>query len=210
MNRCSPRRSSPPSPRTSCELHAVVACLRSLRPHREEAPPSPCLHHRRLPAPATSPPSDVKDKAPRTVSASVQRASRRHSERPSANEGLNAAASGRPDSRFLLASPHPQISLHKRPQISIQHAIHVAYFQLGAVILDQAIGLHNVRADLRSKTNVELGILDLPGDLALLLHLELVQLRAQHAHRLIFVLVLRALILTTGDQIGGDVSNAHG
>src|SRR2546427_9437521 len=84
MNPFSPRRSSPPSLRTSCVLHAVVACLRNLRPHREEAPLSPCLHHRRLPAPATSPPSDAKGMALPIASVSVQHVSPRHTERRSA------------------------------------------------------------------------------------------------------------------------------
>src|SRR6266550_1473824 len=113
-NPCILRQSLPPANRTAYLFPAVVACLRSLLPHREEGRPLPFLHHRRLPAPGMSPPSDAKDKAPPTACAFVQHASRRHSERPSASEGLNAAASALRGSRFLLAPPHSQICLHER------------------------------------------------------------------------------------------------
>src|SRR6266478_6686322 len=63
--------------------------------------------------------------------------------------------------RFLLAPPHPQISLHQRPQIAIQHAIHVADLQLRAVILNHAVRLQHIRPDLRTEIDIQFRILDL-------------------------------------------------
>src|SRR6266481_125913 len=110
---------------------------------------------------------------------------------------------------FLLASTHPQICLHERPQIAIQHAIHVADLQFRTVILDHPVRLQNILPDLRTEINVQFRILNLFRDLALLLQFEFVKLRAQHAHRLLFVLMLRPLILAIGHQARRDVRDPH-
>ena len=40
--------------------------------------------------------------------------------------------------------PHPQIRSDKRLQIAINHAVHITYFSLRAVIFNQAVRLQNV------------------------------------------------------------------
>src|SRR5260370_22161531 len=78
------------------------------------------------------------------------------------------------------------------------------------MVLDQAVGLQHIGTDVRSEVNVELGVLNLLGDGALLLHIELVELGTQHTHGTLFIFVLRALVLAAGDQAGGNVGYAHG
>src|SRR5438270_1596908 len=115
-----------------------------------------------------------------------------------------------PTFSLLLSAARQQIGANERLQITIEHAIHIADFGFRAVILDHPVGLENIGANLRSEFYVELGIFNLLGGCSLLLHLEFVELGAQHAHGAFTVLVLRALVLATRDQPGGDVRNAHG
>src|SRR5438477_5475794 len=176
MNRCNLQRFSLPLSRTSCALLASGECLRNLPQHHEGARRSPYLHRHRLPERATSPPSGETDRERLSVCASVPRVFPQRNEMPFAIAGLNAAAWARRISPFLFASPHPQISLHEGPQIPIQYAIHVADFELGAMVLDHPIGLEDVGTDLRSEADIELGVLDLLRDLPLLLHFEFVKL----------------------------------
>ena len=78
------------------------------------------------------------------------------------------------------------------------------------MVLDHAIGLQHVRADLGAEVDVQLGVFNLARGLALLFHLEFVQLRAQHAHGAFAVLVLRAFVLALATMPGGNVRDAHG
>src|SRR5215467_9415910 len=105
--------------------------------------------------------------------------------------------------------PHAQVGPYKRLQITIDHAVNVANFGLGAMILDQAVWLQHIRPDLRAKVDIQLGFFYFLRRLALLLHLEFVEFGAQHAHGALAVLVLRALVLATGDNAGGNVRDAY-
>ena len=95
-------------------------------------------------------------------------------------------------------------------EVSVEHLVHVAYFHFGAVVLGHAVGLQDVRADLRAEVDVELGVFELLGFGALLFELVFVEARAQHLHRLLAVLVLRALVLALHHDAGGNVRHAHG
>src|ERR1700679_1068452 len=44
-----------------------------------------------------------------------------------------------------------QIPPQKRLQVAIEHLVHVAHFNLGAVVLGNAVGLQNVGPDLRAE-----------------------------------------------------------
>src|SRR5271165_782556 len=92
-----------------------------------------------------------------------------------------------------------QIRPHQLVQIPIEHAVHVADLLARAQVFHHSIRLQNVRADLRAEIDVEFGILDVFADGLLLLQLEFVDARAENAHRLFFVLVLRALVLAGYD-----------
>src|SRR6266567_6263357 len=110
---------------------------------------------------------------------------------------------------LLLSAPRQQICPDERLQIAVDHAVNVADLQLGAVILDHAVRLQDVGTYLRSEFNVEFRVFNLLRGHPLLLHLEFIELRAQHAHGALAVFVLRTLILTTRDQTRRDVCNAH-
>src|ERR1700686_3970755 len=58
---------------------------------------------------------------------------------------------------LLLAAAHAQVRPDERLQVSVQHAVHIAYFQFRAVVLNQPVGLQHVRSNLRSKLHAELG-----------------------------------------------------
>src|SRR5215469_2230376 len=111
---------------------------------------------------------------------------------------------------LLLSAARQQVSANKRLYISVKDTIDVAHFRLGSMILHHAIGLQYVRANLRSEVDIEFGIFNLLRLGTLLLHLVFVKLRAQHAHRALAVLVLRAFVLAVRDQPGGNMRDAHG
>src|SRR5260370_35777529 len=108
---------------------------------------------------------------------------------------------GRRRSRVASGAAQPQIRADEGIEAAVNYAIHISDFGFGAMVLDQAVGLKHVGADLRSEINVELGVFNLSGGFALFLHFELVELGAQHAHGALLLLVLGALILATGDQL---------
>src|ERR1700722_3995992 len=110
----------------------------------------------------------------------------------------------------LLPAPRHQIRADERLQVSIQYAIHVTDFGFGAVILDHAIRLQHVGANLRPEFNIEFRVFDFLRGRAFFFHLEFVELRAQHAHGAFPVLMLRTLVLATGDEAGGNVRDAYG
>jgi hypothetical protein len=45
--------------------------------------------------------------------------------------------------------------VNKGLQIAINHPIDVAHFGFGAVVLDQAVRLQNIRPDLRSEIDIK-------------------------------------------------------
>ena len=77
------------------------------------------------------------------------------------------------------------------------------------MILDHAIRLQHIRANLRSEIIIQFRILDLLRRRPLFLHLKFVKLRPQHAHGSLAILVLRAFILAIRHQPRRDVRNPH-
>ena len=99
----------------------------------------------------------------------------------------------------LLFPPRQQIPPDQLVQIAVQHAIDIADLDPRAQVLHHAVRLQHIRTDLRAEVDVELRIFNVLGLCALLLQLVFVEPRAQNAHRLLAVLVLRALVLA-GDH----------
>ena len=61
---------------------------------------------------------------------------------------------------FARFPPH-QKGVDERIDISVEHAVHVADRQFGAVILDQPVGGEYIAADLAAEIDFELGIFEL-------------------------------------------------
>lgn len=56
---------------------------------------------------------------------------------------------------LLLSAARQQIGANKGLQIAVEHAIDIADFDFGAMILDQAVRLQDIGANLRSELDVE-------------------------------------------------------
>src|SRR5208282_1511954 len=94
--------------------------------------------------------------------------------------------------------------------IAVEDAIDVAGFHAGAQVLDHAVGLQDVRADLAAEADAALFVVQLGGLGLALFDLELVELGAQELHGDFAVLELAALVLALHDDAGGDVGEADG
>src|SRR5208283_1151765 len=114
------------------------------------------------------------------------------------------------DFELALGSLGKQISANERINVAVEHAVDIANAKLGAMVLNQAIGLHDVGANLAAKGNFQLGFVQLVGGIAALLHFHVVEFGAQHLHRKFAVFVLAAFRLARHDNAGGDVGEAHG
>src|SRR3954469_492883 len=111
---------------------------------------------------------------------------------------------------LLLLALGEQISSDERLQIAVKDSVYVAHFDLRPVIFNHAVWLQNVGSNLRSKFDVELRVFNLLRRRPLLLHLKLIQLRAQHAHGPLTVFMLRSLVLAARYKSGGKMRNAYG
>src|SRR5204863_6910196 len=94
-------------------------------------------------------------------------------------------------------------------ELALQYAVELVRRELDAMVGDAVLG-EIVRADLlralpgpdlRTTSRVELGLLLLP--------LELIEARAQHAQRLLAVLQLALLVLHRDNEAGRKVRDAH-
>ena len=105
---------------------------------------------------------------------------------------------------------HAEVAADEGLEVAVEDFVDVADFDAGAEVFGHAVGLQDVAADLRAELDVELGVFELAADGLFLFELVLVEAGAQHLHRLLFVLVLGALVLAAGDEAGGDVGDADG
>ena len=112
--------------------------------------------------------------------------------------------------REVALAPHAEVTADEGFEIAVEDLVHVANFDTGTEVLGHAVGLQDVAADLRAELDVELGVFELAADLFLLVELVLVEARAEEFHRLLFVLVLGALVLTAGDEACWKVGDADG
>lgn len=81
-----------------------------------------------------------------------------------------------------------QVRFDEPVEVAVHHRVDVAGLVLRAQVLHELVGLHHVAADLASPFDAFLGAFDLVELLALLLQLDLVELRFQHLHGLLAVL----------------------
>src|SRR5271165_3577381 len=102
-----------------------------------------------------------------------------------------------------------QVRTDKGIQVSIQHAVYITNLKLRAVVLDQPVRLHHVRADLAAKGNFQLALIQFVGVRLALLDLFVVQPRAQHLHRQFAILALAALRLASHYYVRRQVRDAH-
>src|SRR5690242_10555970 len=56
-----------------------------------------------------------------------------------------------------------QVSLYERIEVTIEHPIGIADLQLRSMVLDHAIGMQHVRADLVAEGYITFGLLELLG-----------------------------------------------
>jgi hypothetical protein len=68
-----------------------------------------------------------------------------------------------------------QIGADEGVDVAIHDAVYVAGAELGAVVFDHAVGLHDVRADLAAERDVELGLVELVCVRLTLLNFEVVE-----------------------------------
>ena len=103
-----------------------------------------------------------------------------------------------------------QIRIDKGIQIAVHDRADVAGLRRSSVILHHAVRMEHVGADLAAPGNVRLLAANFGQVLQLLFDLPLVQLGAQHLHRFLAVLDLRALLLTAHHDACRNVRNPHG
>ena len=77
------------------------------------------------------------------------------------------------------------------------------------MILDQAIGLKNIRADLVAPADIGLAVKGRIGGILALLHFQIIEPRAQRLHGVGAVLVL-GFFRGRDDDAGGEVGDPHG
>ena len=78
------------------------------------------------------------------------------------------------------------------------------------MVLGQRIWHEHIRADLTAPGDLRLVALDVLDFIEMLTFLDLEQLRLEHGHRHLAVLVLAALVLAGHHDAGGDVGQTHG
>ncbi len=101
-----------------------------------------------------------------------------------------------------------QVGADERVQITVHHPVHVAHFELRAVVFDQAVRLHHIGPDLAAEGNVQLALVQFVGVRLALLDFQIVKARAKHLHRQLAILALAALGLAPNDDVGRNVRDA--
>ena len=118
-------------------------------------------------------------------------------------------ASRRARPRYPRVALFEQVRAHEAVEVALEHAVGVAHLVVGAVVLDHRVGVQHVGADLRAEVHV-LRLAALARDLLQALALlALDELGAQHLHRGLAVLRLRALVLALHDDPARPVRDAH-
>src|ERR1700722_1631530 len=112
--------------------------------------------------------------------------------------------------QFALGFFGHEVGTDERVDVDIHDPVDVSGAELGAVVLDHAVRLHDVGANLAAEGDVQLGFVELVGVGLALLYLEIVESGAQHFHGHFAVFALAALGLAADDDVGGDVGYADG
>ena len=102
-----------------------------------------------------------------------------------------------------------QVGTDEGVQVTVHYPVHIAYFEFSAVVLNQAVRLHNVGPDLAAEGNVQFAFVELVGVCLPFLDFQIVEARAEHLHGHLTILALTALRLTRNGDVRGDVRDAH-
>src|ERR1043165_765700 len=93
-----------------------------------------------------------------------------------------------------------QVALDEHVDVAVENAVDVADLLLRPVILHHLVRMQDVAADLAAEADLLLDAADLRQLRLVLLHLDVVKARLQHAHRRVAVAVLRPLVLARHNQ----------
>src|SRR4051812_9009778 len=103
-----------------------------------------------------------------------------------------------------------QIGLDKHVDVAVEHALDVANFHLGALVLRQAVRLKNIGSNLAAESDTKLSVFDRLSLGLLLFPFQFVQSRSKNLHAHFLVLVLRAFVLALGYKSRGQMRDSHG
>src|SRR5271170_1279451 len=103
-----------------------------------------------------------------------------------------------------------QVGANERVNVTVHDAVYISGAELGAVVFDHAVGLHDVGTNLATEGNVQLGLVELVGVCLALLYLEIVKPGAQHFHGHFAVFALAALRLAADDDVRRQVRDTDG
>src|SRR5581483_785374 len=191
---CNPTRSVRPVSQTAARRPAAGAGHPDPPQCHARVLQSPYPRPRPLPEPAPPPPSDARCTQGPSLSCAVRHELPPHTQMP-AQIARPAFPVSVPSRGPLHRTSHLQVGANERPQIAVQHPVHVPHLHLRTVIFHHPVGREHVRPDLRAEIDVQFGVLNFLALGALLLQLIFVELRSQNAHSTIAILVLRALVL---------------
>src|SRR5690554_7517587 len=110
--------------------------------------------------------------------------------------------------RWRWLQRHFQAGFNKLVDLTIQHRLGVAGFNLGTQILDAAI-IQHVRPNLAAPSDIRLCVFSFLLLGITLLHLTLIELGFKLLHGLIFVLMLASTGLTGNNNTCGVVGQTH-
>ena len=108
----------------------------------------------------------------------------------------------------VALAAHAQIAAYEWLEVAVEYLVDVADFDAGAEILGHAVGLQDVAANLGAEFDIELGVFELASGGLFLIELVLVELGAHHLHCALLILMLRTLVLATGDDACWNVGDA--
>src|SRR5690606_63315 len=108
-----------------------------------------------------------------------------------------------------LRSLPAQVGLDELVDLAVEDTVDVAGLVAAAEVFDHAVRLQHVAADLAAEVDVLRLAADRRELRFALLPLEVEQLRLEHLHRTLAVLVLAALVLAGHDDAGREVRDAH-
>src|SRR5215218_4474208 len=105
-------------------------------------------------------------------------------------------------------APPLEVGLHEGVEVTVEHALHVAGFVLGAQVLHHLVRLQDVAADLAPEADALLLAADAVELVFTRLALEIGEPHLEHRHRLRTVLQLGPLDLARHDDAGRHVGEA--
>ena len=120
-----------------------------------------------------------------------------------------SAQPGHPADQFTspvaLGQLHPQVGFDEAVEVAVEHGAGVADLVIGPQVLDELVGLEDVRADLAAEADLALLVV-LLGEVGLaFLFLQADQLGLEQRQGVGVVLVLRPLAPRLGGDAGREV-----